>query len=170
MDTTPDVRVLTANDAESFWNLRLEGIRCEPAAFRESEAEHAQITIEVTRQRLHQTDADFVIGVFRETALVGTVGFHRDQGEKVRHKALVWGVYLTPNARGLGFARRMFDFLLETARKIEDLTQLYLHVADTQFVAQRFYESIGFEKCGTEPHSLKITDRYVSEHLMVLRL
>lgn len=168
--TAFEIRPLTAADAKAFWHLRREGIVSEPAAFRESLAEHDANSIEMVRERLGAAGSDFVLGAFLGGTLVGSAGFHRQEGEKVRHRGLVWGVYVSPAARGRGAGRQLMQQLIARARALDGLEQLHLQVAETQHAARRLYEALGFRSYGTEPNALRVENDHISEDLMVLRL
>jgi len=166
-----EARVLTADDAAEFSRLRLEALEREPEAFSSSSASHLAMGMDEVRARLAGAHGgSFVIGGFESGALVGTAGFYRDQPEKQRHRGHVWGVYVTPDARGKGVARRLMEALIERAHGIDAVEQLVLSVTTTQSAAVSLYHTLGFRSFGIEPRALKIGDRYMDSEYMLLML
>jgi ribosomal protein S18 acetylase RimI-like enzyme len=166
-----ELRLLTPDDAEAFWHLRLEALRNDSASFADSAEEHLRTTVETARERLSKNDpaSNFVVGMFEEGKLTGTAGFYRYIHIKERHKGHVWGVYVRPESRGKGVASALMKEIVRRARELDGLEQITL-VASAKFPAQRLYQALGFESYGIEPHSLKIGKEYVDDVLMVLRL
>jgi ribosomal protein S18 acetylase RimI-like enzyme len=163
-----NMRLLTPDDAEAFWRLRLEALRNDPASFADSAEEHLNTTVETARERLRKGDpaANFIVGMFEEGKLTGTAGFCRYTHNKERHKGHIWGVYVRPESRGKGVASVLMKDIVRRAREIDGIEQITL-VASANLPAQRLYKALGFESYGIEPHSLKIGDQYIDDVLMV---
>jgi ribosomal protein S18 acetylase RimI-like enzyme len=169
------VRLLTASDAEAWWQLRLEALRNDPASFADSSEEHQTNSLDVAREHLSGDQAEkFVLGMFEEgmgedEKLAATAGFYRYSHLKERHKGHIWGVYVRPESRGKGIARQLMQEIIRRARIMNGLEQILL-VASAHLPARKLYEALGFQAYGSEPRSLKIGTEYVDDVLMILQL
>ena len=168
-----ELRKLTEQDAEAYWQVRLRMLRKHPEAFgrsyEEAVAEPVSAALERFRTQSIQGD-NFIIGAFDAGLLAGTAGFRRDEGVKMRHKGMIWGVYVAPEVRGRGLGRALMREAVERASTLPSLEIVYLAVSAPNAPARSLYLSLGFEIYGREPHALKLVDRYVDEDLMALRL
>ncbi len=163
-----EIRRLTDLDAESYQQLRHEALKREPHAFTESVAEHQAMTLETIRNRLVSVEDNFVLGAFIDRQLIGTAGFFRRRGEKIRHRGGIWGVYVSEECRRKGVGRALLAELIGLVRLLPGIEQVALAVSRQNAGAKSLYESLGFEVYGCERRALKIGSEYVDEELMVL--
>jgi ribosomal protein S18 acetylase RimI-like enzyme len=164
-----EIHLLTPADAAAYWHLRQEALEREPDAFTSSAEAHRAATIEETAARIGADPAnDFILGAFMDGELVGTAGFYREPGLKIRHKGHVRRVYVTERARGAGSGRALMNALLERAAVIEGIEQVVLSVTTTKVAAVKLYQSLGFQSFGIERRALKIGEQYFdTEHMML---
>ena len=169
--TEVEIRALTADDVEAYWQCRLEALERDAEAFSSSVEDHLKLSRDEIRRRLTTDPANnFVLGVFASGKLLGTAGFVRETQPKLRHKGRVWGVYLNAELRGKGIGRRLMRAVLERAAKIDGVEQILLSVATTQTAAVALYRSLGFIPWGREEGALKIGERYIDEEYLALQL
>jgi RimJ/RimL family protein N-acetyltransferase len=167
-----DIRILTAEDAAEFSRLRLEALEKDSPAFGSTAREHRALDAAALAERLRASPPDkFVVGAYDSGVLAGMAGFRRDESDKGRHRGMLWGVYVTPSARGKGMARQLITAVIERVSSSPDIEQITLTVSAPQVGAKALYESLGFKSWGLEPRPLKLgLGQYVDEYHMILHL
>jgi ribosomal protein S18 acetylase RimI-like enzyme len=156
------IRRLGSADADAFRSIRLEGLRNDPEAFGSTFEKESSEPGQYFVERLTR---NAVFGGFVGDRLVGVAGFYSFGDTKSRHKGVLWGMYVTPEARGSGLATHLVETLLEHAGK--EVEQVQLTVTASNSRARRFYERMGFVQYGLEEKSLKYKGTYFDEVLMV---
>jgi RimJ/RimL family protein N-acetyltransferase len=159
------VRQLTPGDAASYRGIRLAGLKESPEAFGSTfEAEFTR-PLAWFFDRLNSSE---VFGAFRDAEVLGVAGLAIREGEKEAHKGLLWGMYVRPEARGAGIARRLVEVVITHARQRVELIQLSVVAGNEQ--ARQLYARLGFVEYGVEKNSLKHRGRYYDEILMAKEL
>jgi ribosomal protein S18 acetylase RimI-like enzyme len=150
--------------------LRLRALREEPNAFLASYDEDVESwTEEFLRAGLTKPLGTAIYGALEGGALVGMVGLNRDSRAKARHRGLIWGLYVAPEARRRGVGRALVDAAIVEARTA-GIEHLELRVSTTQAPARALYERLGFRSIGTIPAAMRIDQKDLDEALMVLAL
>ena len=98
--------------------------------------------------------------------LVGTAGFAVQDSPKLRHKGVLWGMYVRPQARGTGLAAALVRQVVAHARTLVE--QVCLTVVASNVAARRLYSAAGFEEYGLERRALKVGSEYYDDVLMAL--
>ncbi|MEK8127641.1 GNAT family N-acetyltransferase [Paenibacillus filicis] len=162
-----ELRNIRPDEAESFWKLRLEALHKHPEAFGASYEEAVSKPLSEVEAMLEAADDRYVLGAFMEDGqLAGTVGFYREKGIKFGHKGMIWGVYVSPEYRGQGIARKLFEELLDRGKRLEGLQQINLWVVTTNRSAVELYAKLGFETYGIEKNALVHQGQGYDEALM----
>ena len=170
MATTYTIRQLNPSDAEAWAALRLGSLEAYPLAFSASAPDDSAAWMESIRTRLAFNDESAVFGAFSGLLLVGMTGVVRSAGKKERHKAMIWGVYVSAGSRRSGVGERLLRAAIERARAWPGVEQLHLAVSDVAKDAKRLYERIGFREWGREPRALCWEGRSADEIHMILEL
>ena len=162
--------LLGPNDVAIFRALRMTMLQDAPGAFGASMQDEAALSEEAWAARIGPDDDSAVFGAFIDGNLVGSIALSRQRPVKMRHKALIWGVFVTSSARGQGLARRLMQAMIAHARTLPDLRQVTLSVAAWNTRASELYRSLGFVQYGREPEALCVDGEWLDECQMVRRL
>jgi RimJ/RimL family protein N-acetyltransferase len=157
------VRRLTLSDAEAFYALRL---RCMAEAydyFRSSVADIERDGIADCRARLTSPHVR-IVGAFEDGVLIGIGGITREARDKLDHKALLWGMFVSPDAAGRGIGQAIVAALIAEAQGF--VRSLHLTLVANNTRARALYERCGFTVYGQEPQSVRQGDEFVDELLM----
>jgi ribosomal protein S18 acetylase RimI-like enzyme len=159
------IKVITEeNDIKAYYDLLVNAITNEPQFFRV-----ASIDIEGEVFPTKDTVENFTLGAFSdEGELIGTVGFKRDLFVKLKHKGLIFRMYVSKKAKGQGLGRKLLQACVERAMQDPDLRQIYLTVVATNHRAKNLYLSEGFETFAVERNSIQMAENeFVDEDSMI---
>jgi ribosomal protein S18 acetylase RimI-like enzyme len=156
-----DIRQLSSAHVIEFLALRAYALTHEPERFRVSAHDDAQWGQAFWENRLN---TDRVLGLFEQDQLIGVGGLSRFVGEKLRHKGLIWGMYIAPAARGSDASDLLMSGLIECSKGYVTHLQLTLMANNTR--AQKYYERHGFKLYAIEPQSVMTPDGPADEALM----
>src|SRR5689334_9993377 len=119
------VRALGAADAAIWLDVRLRALRDHPTAFLASEEDAAQLGVAGVAERLSTPhDRSFVIGALHGGELVAMAGVFRAGARKSMHSATLWGVYVAPEHRRAGLAKRVVTAAIAAARSMPGVERL----------------------------------------------
>ncbi|WP_043366268.1 GNAT family N-acetyltransferase [Belnapia sp. F-4-1] len=159
-------RCLGPGDAAAFRALRLEALRLHPEVFAADFAEEAGRPLDWFAERLASNEV--WAAVAPDGTLLGMAGLICHAAAKLRHKAVLWGVYVRAEARGTGLGAALVGAVLAAARgKVEEVR---LTVTVGNEAAIRLYEGFGFRVYGWEERALRVAGRDYDDVLMALRL
>ena len=162
-----EIRTLHLNDALSIRKLRLEALLDSPEAFDSSYEEEREYPLKKFKDRLK---SGCTLGAFLHEELVGMVTVIQETRNKTKHKANIFGMYVSPAQRGQGIGKNLIIKAINQAKTMKGIEQIHLTVVTSNDAAKHLYLSLGFEIYGREKHALKIGDSYLDEEHMYLFL
>jgi GNAT superfamily N-acetyltransferase len=166
-----EIRLLTGTDGNAYRYLRLRALQEHPEAFGASFEEEEHLTSEQFAQQLQEGPPNTLyFGAFLENRLVGMLLLQRYIRSKVRHKAMLSGMYVVPEARGQQIGRALLAAVLAHARTLEGLEDLTLAVTVGNDAARQLYLAAGFTPYGIEPHYIRVAETYFAIEWMHLSL
>lgn len=166
-----NIRLLKPLDAKNYWELRLEALEHDPEAFASSyeEAIKREKPVESVTKNL-SNEGNFTFGAFNGEELIGVVTMLQETSLKVRHRANIFAMYVSPKLRGLGVGKALLSEAINYAKSSETIEKLNLEVVTANVNAKNLYTTFGFKSYGLEERALKINDKYYDSEHMVLFL
>lgn len=164
-----EISQLQPTDAYKYRNLRLNALKNNPEAFGSSFEEEKDIPLKTFESRL-ASDVSFTFGAFENGELIGSVTLVIEKKIKLKHRATIFAMYVSPEHRSLGIGHALMAEAINKAKELDEIEQIYLSVVSTNHHARKLYTKLGFEKIGDEKRSLKISNEYFDQVHMVLFL
>lgn len=162
------VRELTERDAKAFKALRLRALREHPEAYGSSFEEEEGAPLEQVVQHFTMPDS-LAFGAFDGGQLVGIASLIRSSRIKTRHRAMLTGMYVAPEARHRGVGLALMNAALHCAKRQPGLEDVVLAVTVGNDSARRLYLKAGFVVYGVDPRYIRVVDRYYDIEWMILR-
>jgi len=160
--------VLQPGEAGTYLAIRREMLADSPWAFASS-VEDSEFDPEALASKLREP-FQAIVGGFEGGRLVGSAGVYRDRHVKMAHRARVWGMYVTPAARGRGLGEELLLRAIEVARAWAGVNSIGLSVSANAPPALRLYRKLGFVEWGVEPATIVVDGEAYNEIHMVLML
>src|SRR5882672_11249242 len=101
------IRRLNPGDAQLWAVLRQEALETHPLAFSSSVPDDFNTLVETAIDRLKINEDSAFFGAFVNDVLVGTVGIHRNDGAKERHKCLLVSMFVRSENRRSGIGEML---------------------------------------------------------------
>ncbi|MFT3685801.1 MAG: GNAT family protein [Phycisphaerales bacterium] len=177
MTAAPTVRLLTPADAHAYTNIRREMLADSPWAFSRTPSDDPGCNPEGLAESLSKTSGFAIAaGVDAAGRLVGVAGVSRNDSPKLSHRAILWGVYVSPTYRGRGLSREVVSAAVDAAFSWpmdgsgEPFSIVNLSVSEFATTARALYQSLGFVAWGTQPDALRTGGRsYAETHMQITR-
>lgn len=153
------IEQLDASHALDYRAMMLEAYDRHPQAFTASVRERASMPLNWWESRL-TGKLDVVLGAFQDGRLAGIAGLAFEPREKARHKATLFGMYVSANARQRGYGMQLVQAVLAEARTRSYLRLVKLTVTAGNDAAFNLYRRCGFVQFGLEPMAVRVGEEY----------
>ena len=165
------IRQLEVKDSNSYYKIRLEGLRLHPEAFGTGAEDWSKATDDQIKSLLEKSNQDdFVLGYFLDEELAGVIGLKREKKHSVEHKGTVWGLVVLPSFRRQGIGKSLLESLIKRAAQHQKLQYIRAVVTVSPLNAQCVFELCGFQTYGVEKRGIKEGSNFFDQTFMMLNL
>ena len=159
-------RRLDQTDASALIALRLQVASLNEVAMGASYAEEQSRPVQSFLDQLAPEGPSAIFGAFAGTELVASAGVLRSSRlPSSSHKAVMWGVVVSPSQRQKGYGRSVVGAALRHAFAT-GVRRVNLAVYIPNEAAVNLYSSMGFEQYGREPQALFLGGQFYDAQLM----
>jgi ribosomal protein S18 acetylase RimI-like enzyme len=148
---------------QEYRELRLRALQEYPEAYAMYFDEENMMSDEEWQDRVRERVMFFAE---LDEQIVGMVGAYRENRRKYHHIANICNVYVSPQHQGQGIGLQLLKKMLLELEKLPDVTKAVLSVTETQKVAQKMYEKLGFRTVGTFEKQLNVDNTFYNEIYM----
>lgn len=160
------VRLLCPDDLQTYKAVRLYALKHSALTFGSSYEDEKAYGDEVFAHRIRHEGGNAVYGAFDGDTLLGTAGVFVQERFTQKHRGTLWGVYVMPQARGLGLGSILVDHVIKYAEK--HVVVLDAKVVASNDYARQIYYDLGFEKYGLEKKSFCIEGQFQDQELIFI--
>jgi RimJ/RimL family protein N-acetyltransferase len=143
----------------------LEAYERHPDAFTSSVQERTALPLSWWEARLSEAavPSEIVFGSFVDGELVGVAGLAFEHREKAKHKASLFGMYVSDSSRGRGLGGQLVNAVITCARSRPGVMLVQLTVTDGNLAAQALYQRKGFVPFGLEPFAVAVGSGFAAK-------
>jgi ribosomal protein S18 acetylase RimI-like enzyme len=167
------IRLLSADDAVAYKELRLKALTTNPESFLATfEAENLKSLASFSAELRYSLSEPIFgyYGIFEDNHLVGYAFLEKSYLEKQQHVAFFYNLYIHPDYRGKKLASKLFEFLLTQLKEKTKIERLFLSCNQKNQPAQELYKKLGFKPYAIKEKSIKWQGQYDDEIEMVMEL
>lgn len=165
-----EIRPPRADESQAVHDLRMLGLKETPEAFGSTYEESLTITPESIQTRYLPRADCITLCAFEDGEPTGMITLLTNDRIKTKHNASITGMYVSPQHRRKGIARRLMEAAIDHARTLPDVEQVGLEVVTSCEPAVNLYRVAGFQSFGVAPRALKQNGNYYDIDLMRLEL
>ncbi len=165
--------LLEPHQHQQLRNLRLLSLKLDPDAFLSTYEYESQYPEHYFRQKIYQSlqaPCYGFYGIFQPD-LIATAQLSPMYLQKQKHLAKIYELYVHPDFRHQGLAKKLLNYLIKKARLDPQLEAIHLSVVSTNKPAISLYTSLGFQHLVTLPDVIKqANNQYVGKAYYYLPL
>lgn len=169
-----EIRPLYPSDTEAFRVLRLESLKNDPLSWLATYDEEKDLSNFGFQQKIQYATQQPIFGFygyFEDGKLLAYAQLSPSYWRKKKHIANLYDVNVSKVERRKGIGAKLIKFIIEKAKAVGYIENIYLFVNSENPGALSFYEKLGFEKIAVHPKAVKeLNGTYQDEILYSLRI
>jgi GNAT superfamily N-acetyltransferase len=155
-----EIRQLGATDAQAFSSLRRELTADNPIPMGLTMEEELSRSLEGFEEQLSYPAPNAAFGAFCDGELVGSAAVAwQSRFPSSRHKAILWGTFVSPRFRRRGLGRLLLEHAIAHA-SAHAVRRVNLTMYSPNDAAEQLYQSLGFVRYGVEPEAVCLNGVY----------